>query len=82
MVRESKALFRVNVATKDAFPDNSTSSATAINVYRGVARASGTKQDLTRVRMDIPFREDVTKVVSARHVRLFACGPDLMIVGS
>lgn len=65
MVRTGKALFRVDIATKAAFPDNPVSTATAINIYRGVARESGTKEDLTRVRTDELFREDVTKVVSA-----------------
>lgn len=64
MVRESKALFRVNIATKEAFPDNATSTSTAVNIYRGVALTAGTKGDLSRVSSDTLFREDVTKVVS------------------
>lgn len=63
MVREGKSLFRLNIATKESFPSNPVSTATAISIYRGVTKKVGTTEDFIRVN-DTSFREDVTKVVS------------------
>lgn len=75
----AKVEFKIHIATKDGFPDATTATDKAIEIYNGVCRKYGKDSDITRFREDLLYQEWIVGIVSSCRLSSPSSPPPLTL---